>query len=231
MPGVALLGTLNGYTQFVIGLVAIWTILCTGLNLLFGLTGLVSLGQVGFFAIGAYAHAIALQSGLGFWLALPLATAVSAAAGGLLAIPAVRMAGPFLAMVTIAFAFIVEHLVIEWRSLTGGQNGLMGFDGPSLAGFAFGEREVIMLSIVLAGALLLAYRRISVSGWGTAMSALRDQEIAAAALGFNPFLTKLAAFAIAAAPPGWPEGFSPRSCSSSRPATSCCRNPSCFFSP
>ena len=59
----ALLGVVNGYMQFVFGLVAIWTILCTGLNVLFGLTGLVSLGQVGFFAVGAYAHAILSQAG------------------------------------------------------------------------------------------------------------------------------------------------------------------------
>ncbi|MBY6006380.1 ATP-binding cassette domain-containing protein [Salipiger bermudensis] len=198
----ALLNVVGGYTLFVIGLVAIWTILGTGLNLLFGLTGLVSLGQVGFLAIGAYAHAIALQAGLSFWLALPLATAVSAAVGCLLAVPAVRMAGPFLAMVTIAFAFIIEHLVIEWRGLTGGQNGLMGFDAPSIGGIAFGEKELVMLAIVLAGALLLAYRRVAVSGWGMAMVALRDQEIAAGALGFNPFRTKLAAFAVAAAAAG-----------------------------
>ncbi|SDI50920.1 branched-chain amino acid ABC transporter ATP-binding protein/permease [Alloyangia pacifica] len=196
------LGLVGGYTQFVFGLVAIWTILCTGLNVLFGLTGLVSLGQVGFFAIGAYAHAILMQAGLSFWLALPLGTLIAAAVGCLLAVPAVRMAGPFLAMVTIAFAFIVEHLAIEWRGLTGGQNGLMGFDAPSLLGTTFGERELVMLAIVLAGILLLGYRRLTASGWGMGMAALRDQEIAASSLGFNPFLTKLSAFAIAAGTAG-----------------------------
>lgn len=163
------LGFVGGYTQFVLGLVAIWTILCVGLNLLFGLTGLISLGQVGFLAIGAYAHAILAKAGLGFWLALPLTTLVTAGVGALLAVPAVRMAGPFLAMVTIAFAFIVEHLAIEWRSLTGGQNGLMGFDMPALPGLPFGERELVVLTIVLAAGALLAYRRLSDSGWGTAM--------------------------------------------------------------
>ncbi|SNS50673.1 ATP-binding cassette domain-containing protein [Tropicimonas sediminicola] len=196
------LGVIGGYTQFVIGLVAIWTILCVGLNALYGLTGLVSLGQVGFFAIGAYAHAILMQAGLSFWLALPLATALSAGVGALLAVPAVRMAGPFLAMVTIAFAFIVEHVAIEWRSLTGGQNGLMGFDMPGLLGLSFGERELVILSIVLAGAALLAYRALSDSGWGMAMAALRDQEVAAGSLGFDPFITKLTAFAIAAGTAG-----------------------------
>ncbi|GGG84280.1 ABC transporter ATP-binding protein [Salipiger pallidus] len=200
--GLALLGGVGGYMQFVIGLVAVWTILCTGLNLLFGLTGLVSLGQVGFLAIGAYAHAIAVQAGLGFWAGLVIATVVSAATGCLLAVPAVRMAGPFLAMVTIAFAFIIEHLVIEWRGVTGGQNGLMGFDAPNLAGITFGETEIVMLAIVLAGGLLLAYRRVTASGLGMAMVALRDQDIAASSLGYNPFLTKLVAFAVAAGTAG-----------------------------
>ncbi|QIE43126.1 branched-chain amino acid ABC transporter ATP-binding protein/permease [Meridianimarinicoccus aquatilis] len=199
---VLLLGLTDGYTQFVLGMVAIWTILCVGLNVLFGLTGLVSLGQVGFFAIGAYASAIGLQAGLGFTLALPLAALVAGAVGCLLAIPAVRMAGPFLAMVTIAFAFIVEHLAIEWRGLTGGQNGLMGFPAPGLFGFPLGEKGLIIFAIVLAGAMLLAYRRFASSGWGTAMAALRDSDVAAASLGYNPFGTKLAAFAIAAGAAG-----------------------------
>lgn len=196
------LGLIGGYTQFVIGLVAIWTILCVGLNVLYGLTGLVSLGQVGFFAIGAYGHAILMQAGLSFWLALPMATGITAGVGALLAIPAVRMAGPFLAMVTIAFAFIVEHLAIEWRSFTGGQNGLMGFDMPGLFGLSFGERELVFLTIVIAGAALLAYRHLADSGWGMAMAALRDQEVAAGSLGFDPFVTKLTAFAIAAGAAG-----------------------------
>ncbi|WP_238369828.1 branched-chain amino acid ABC transporter ATP-binding protein/permease [Heliomarina baculiformis] len=198
----AFLGVVNGYMQFVFGLVAIWTILCTGLNVLFGLTGLVSLGQVGFFAVGAYAHAILSQAGVSFWLSLPAGALVAAAVGCVLAIPAVRMAGPFLAMVTIAFAFIVEHLAIEWRALTGGQNGLFGFDQPAIFGYVFTEADLIRLAIVLAALGLLAYRRLSVSGWGIAMAALRDQEVSAGSLGYDPFLTKLAAFAIAAGAAG-----------------------------
>ncbi|GGE27921.1 ABC transporter ATP-binding protein [Primorskyibacter flagellatus] len=198
----AALGLLNGYMQFVFGLVAVWTILCTGLNVYYGLTGLVSLGQVGFFAAGAYAHAILIQSGVSFWLALPAGAVVAALIGCVLAIPAVRMGGPFLAMVTIAFAFIIEHLAIEWRTLTGGQNGLFGFTQPRLLGHGFTEPNLVSLSIILAAAGLLAYRRLAVSGWGIAMAALRDQEISAGSLGYDPIRTKLAAFAIAAGAAG-----------------------------
>ncbi|HSG54962.1 MAG TPA: ATP-binding cassette domain-containing protein [Paracoccaceae bacterium] len=200
--GLFLLATSGGYTQFILGMAAIWTILCVGLNVLYGLTGLVSLGQVGFFAIGAYANAILMQAGVSFWLALPIATAITAAVGCLLAVPAVRMAGPFLAMVTIAFAFIVEHIAIEWRSLTGGQNGLMGFPMPAIAGYTFGERDLIVLAMLLAAAMLLAYRRFAQSGWGLAMTALREADVAAASLGYDPIRTKLTAFAVAAGAAG-----------------------------
>ncbi|WP_298984690.1 ATP-binding cassette domain-containing protein [uncultured Roseibium sp.] len=199
LAGTAAALAAGGYTQFVIGLVALTTILGAGLNVLYGLTGLVSLGQVGFFAIGAYASGIATLSGLSFWVALPLSAGIAGVAGGLLAVPAVRMAGPFLAMVTIAFAFIVEHGAVEWRSLTGGQNGLMGFPMPAIGGYLFSERDLVLLSVVLAGLSLYLFRRLADSGWGMAMTGMRDAEIAASSLGYRPFVIKSAAFVIAAA--------------------------------
>ncbi|WP_348541218.1 ATP-binding cassette domain-containing protein [Thalassospira sp. A3_1] len=192
----------GGYTQFIIGLVAMTVILTVGLNVLYGLTGLVSLGQVGFFAIGAYASAILMLAGLNFWVSLLAATIIAGIAGCLLAISAVRMAGPFLAMVTIAFAFIVEHGAIEWRDLTGGQNGLMGFPMPQIGSYVFSERDLVMLCVLLGGIALLAFRRLAVSGWGMAMTSMRDAEIAASSLGYNAFVVKASGFAIAAAMAG-----------------------------
>lgn len=202
LGGVAVTFQVGGYTQFVIGLVALTTILGVGLNVLYGLTGLVSLGQVGFFAIGAYAVGVATLNGMSFWLALPLAGLIAGVAGALLAVPAVRMAGPFLAMVTIAFAFIVEHGAVEWRSLTGGQNGLMGFPMPELFGYMFSERDLVLLGVVLAGLSLYLYRRLADSGWGMAMTGIRDAEVAASSLGYRPFVVKALSFAIAAAMAG-----------------------------
>lgn len=198
LAGLAAALTVGGYTRFVIGLVALTTILGVGLNVLYGLTGLVSLGQVGFFAIGAYACGILTLNGFSFWLALPLAGLVAGVAGSLLAVPAVRMAGPFLAMVTIAFGFIVEHGAVEWRSLTGGQNGLMGFPMPSFFGYVFSEVDLVMTAIVLAGLALYLYRRLADSGWGMAMTGIRDAEIAATSLGYRPFVVKSLSFAVAA---------------------------------
>ena len=202
ISGVATVLVTGGYTQFIIGLVAITTILCVGLNVLYGLTGLVSLGQVGFFAIGAYVAGVALLSGVSFWLALVLAGLLAGVAGALLAVPAVRMAGPFLAMVTIAFAFIVEHGAVEWRSVTGGQNGLMGFSMPQLGGWVFTETELVALSVLIAAMCLYLFRRLSDSSWGMAMTAIRDAEIAASSIGYRAFYIKAIAFAIAATTAG-----------------------------
>lgn len=189
----------GGYIQFILGLVALTTLVGIGLNILYGLTGLVSLGQIAFFSIGAYAAAILTINGLSFWLAVPIAVLMAALSGALLAIPAARMAGPFLAMTTIAFAFIVEHIAIEWESLTGGQNGLIGVPMPIFAGLQFAERELVLLCVGLTGLGLLAYRRLAASGLGLAMMAIRDTEIAASALGYHPFKVKLIAFVLAAA--------------------------------
>ncbi|WP_024513937.1 branched-chain amino acid ABC transporter ATP-binding protein/permease [Bradyrhizobium sp. Tv2a-2] len=189
----------ESYTQFVLALVALTTIVGVGLNVLLGLSGQVSLGHVGFYAIGAYVSAILLGKGISFWLALPLAGALAGCIGILLALPALRVAGPYLAMITIAFAFIVQHGTIEWKSLTGGQNGLMGFAAPSFIGLPFAERESAILSVLLAAASLFLFRRLSLSGWGRAMVAVRDSETAARSIGLNPVAIKTASFAISAA--------------------------------
>ena len=106
---------------------ALTAIVGIGLNVLLGLTGQVSFGHVGFYAIGAYAVAILTTAAkLSFWLALPIAALLATLTGALLALPALRVRGPYLAMVTIAFGFIVEQVAVEWSGVTGGQNGIMG---------------------------------------------------------------------------------------------------------
>ena len=123
----------DGYQLFVISLVGLTAIVGIGLNVLLGLTGQISLGHVAFYAIGAYTVGIlTTRTALGFWLALPLATLIAGVAGGLLAIPALRVRGPYLAMVTIAFGFVVEQGAAEWSELTGGWNGISGIPAPRL---------------------------------------------------------------------------------------------------
>ena len=190
--------TSEGYTPFVLALVALTATVGIGLNILVGLTGQISLGHVGFYAIGAYTVAILTLNGVSFWIALPLAGAVAGIVGFVLALPALRVTGPYLAMLTIAFAFIVQHGTIEWRALTGGANGLMGIAPPSLGPLTFSEREMAMLAVALAGLSLYVFHRLAHSGWGMAMVAVRDAEVAASAIGINPVIVKTAAFALSA---------------------------------
>jgi branched-chain amino acid transport system ATP-binding protein/branched-chain amino acid transport system permease protein len=197
--GVALVFVSEGYTHFILALVALTAIVGVGLNVLLGLTGQVSLGHVGFYAIGAYAAAILTLNGVSFWLALPAAAALAGLVGALLGLPALRVSGPYLAMVTIAFAFIVQHGTVEWKGLTGGQNGLMGLVPPAIGGFAFAEREMALLAILLAGLSLGLFARLAGSAWGKAMVAVRESETAARSVGLNPVVVKTAAFAISAA--------------------------------
>src|SRR5207237_8999323 len=123
-----------------------------GLNVRLGLTGQVSFGHVGFYALGAYAVAVlTVAAKRNFWLALPVAAPLAGAIGALLALPALRVRGPYLAMVTIAFGFVIENLAVEWRSVTGGQNGIMGAPPPALGAIAFGRRRGTLGPRGLAG--------------------------------------------------------------------------------
>jgi ABC-type branched-subunit amino acid transport system ATPase component/ABC-type branched-subunit amino acid transport system permease subunit len=188
----------EGYAPFVLAMVALTAIVGVGLNILVGLTGQISLGHVGFYAIGAYTVAILTLKGISFWIALPLAGLIAGAIGLLLSLPALRVTGPYLAMVTIAFAFIVQHLSIEWRVLTGGSNGLMGLPPPAIGNTVFTEREIALLTVAVAGASMLLFYRLAGSAWGKAMVAVRDAEVAARSIGLNPVSVKAAAFMLSA---------------------------------
>ena len=190
---------LNSYYVFVIATIALTAIVGIGLNVLLGLTGQVSFGHVGFYAIGAYAVAI-LTSGMGwsFWLAWPVAALIAGAFGVLLALPALRVKGPYLAMITIAFSFIVQHATVEMRGLTGGQNGIMGIAAPSLGAGLGGERVVALLALATAALLFAAFAWLSRGTWGAAMRAVKDSETAAESIGLNPLVIKTVAFAVSA---------------------------------
>src|SRR5262245_40141821 len=188
----------DGYTPFVLALVALSTIVGVGLNILVGLAGQISIGHIGFYAIGAYTVAVLSLGGSDFWLALACAGVLAGVIGAVLALPAMRVSGPYLAMMTIAFAFIVQHTAIEWRQLTGGQNGLMNIAQPVAFGLA-GERSLGAIASVLAGLSLYFFHRLALSSWGMAMVAVRDSEIAARAIGLSPVLVKTLAFALSAA--------------------------------
>jgi ABC-type branched-subunit amino acid transport system ATPase component/ABC-type branched-subunit amino acid transport system permease subunit len=189
----------NGYQIYIIALVGLTAIVGIGLNVLLGLSGQISLGHVAFYAIGAYTLGIlTTRAGWSFWPALPVAGLVAGCAGIFLAIPALRVRGPYLAMVTIAFGFVVEQGAAEWAALTGGWNGLMGIELPQAFGFEFSEREVAFFVLALTVLALLFYARLSESPWGHAMRAVRDSETASQSIGLDPTLLRTIAFAVSA---------------------------------
>jgi branched-chain amino acid transport system ATP-binding protein len=196
--GIILAGMAKGYMLLVLSLIAMTATVGVGLNVLLGLTGQVSFGHVGFYALGAYTTGILALKGVSFWIAFPLAGLIGGAIGFLLALPALRVKGPYLAMVTIAFAFIIEHGAVEWRDLTGGANGLMGIMPPALGRISFGEREMAMLAVLLAGLAFALYHRLDKSAWGLGMRAVRDAETAAQSLGLDPVKIKVVAFTLSA---------------------------------
>ena len=189
--------TLDSYSLLVFTLCALAAVVGVGLNVLIGLSGQISFGHIAFYAIGAYVSALMTLAGLPLWLAVPAAGVVAGGVGALLAIPALRVTGPYLAMITIAFSFVVHHSLIEWRDVTGGSNGLMGIPLPAFASMDPSVLLALIATALMIGALAF-YQRVHHSGWGKAMRAVKASEIAARSLGFNPVVSKTLAFALSA---------------------------------
>ncbi|MBI5129013.1 MAG: high-affinity branched-chain amino acid ABC transporter permease LivM [Rhodopseudomonas palustris] len=199
-------------------LVLTYVMLGWGLNIVVGLAGLLDLGYVAFYAVGAYSYALlATNFGLSFWICLPLAGILAAFWGVLLGFPVLRLRGDYLAIVTLAFGEIIRLVIINWQSLTGGPNGISGIPRPTLFGiplvagenglaaklgiaFSPSQRLVFLFYLILALALLtnwatIRLRRLPI---GRAWEALREDEVACRALGINTTTTKLTAFATGA---------------------------------
>jgi branched-chain amino acid transport system ATP-binding protein len=186
-----------GYYGYLLGTLATTALVGIGLNVLLGLAGEISLGQGGFLALGAYAIGIlTTKVGLNFWEALPLAVLLVAAISAALSIPALRVTGPYLAMVTIAFGFIVESVSIEWRGLTGGASGLSGIPAP------FGTGGTALLACGFCAVALVAFQFFARSPLGLAMQATASAPAAAHSIGINPLPVRTVAFVVAAATAG-----------------------------
>jgi branched-chain amino acid transport system permease protein len=189
-----------GYLVFIVILMAANVIVAIGLNLLVGSTGLISLGHAGFVAIGAYASGL-LMARLDFpWVAAWVgAAAISAGAGFLVGLPALRLAGPYLAIATLGFGIAVYQVLINWTALSGGRTGL---PVRQLSLGIAGLTPTQQLYYVAAGAAVflawVAYN-LSRSHIGRALTAIRDSDIAAEVAGVNLMWYKTLAFAISAA--------------------------------
>jgi len=203
-------------------LILTYVMLGWGLNIVVGLAGLLDLGYVAFYAVGAYAYALlSTQHGLGFWTVLPLAGMMAALFGIMLGFPVLRLRGDYLAIVTLGFGEIIRLVLLNWFDLTNGPAGIGSIPGPTLFGAVFaetpppgkqtvsemlgiafdGNHRLIFLYYIILGLALVTnlftqrMRRLPV---GRAWEALREDETACQALGINPTNTKLTAFAIGA---------------------------------
>jgi branched-chain amino acid transport system permease protein len=198
--------------------ILIYVMLGWGLNIVVGLAGLLDLGYVAFYAVGAYAYALlAKEFGFSFWILLPLAGVMSSFWGILLGFPVLRLRGDYLAIVTLAFGEIIRIVLVNWVDLTNGYAGISGIPRPSFFGIPFNAdddgfaatfglafspiyRTIFLYYLILALAFLTAFvtvrlRRLPV---GRAWEALREDEIACRSLGINTTNTKLTAFGMGA---------------------------------
>ena len=192
--------TANTYYLYLAMTIGIFVVVCAGLNVLAGLAGQISLGHAGLYAIGAYTAALgATRLGLGVWTALPLAVAVTAAVGAGVALAALRLSGPYLAMVTIAFGIIVEGGLVEWVALTGGPGGIFDIPKPRLLGAPLPLARYYWLVAAAAALALLLTRALARSAWGRALVAVKTSELAAESLGLSAYRVRTTAFTLSAA--------------------------------
>ena len=198
--------------------ILIYVMLGWGLNIVVGLAGLLDLGYVAFYAVGAYSYALLAKTfGLSFWILLPLAGVLSSFWGILLGFPVLRLRGDYLAIVTLAFGEIIRLILINWVALTNGYAGIISIPRPTFFGIPFNAnddgfaaqfglpfsplyRVIFLYYLILALALLTCFvtvrlRRLPI---GRAWEALREDEIACRSLGINTTNTKLTAFAMGA---------------------------------
>ena len=220
--------------------ILIYVMLGWGLNIVVGLAGLLDLGYVAFYAVGAYSYALLAKTfGLSFWILLPLAGCLAAFWGILLGFPVLRLRGDYLAIVTLAFGEIIRLVLINWVPVTNGYAGITSVPRPTFFGIPFNAEETgfaarfglefspiyrtIFLYYVILGArapdraITVRLRHLPI---GRAWEALREDEIACRSLGINTTNTKLTAFAMGAMFAGFAGSFFAARRDSSRPRAS-----------
>ncbi|MEZ5809383.1 MAG: high-affinity branched-chain amino acid ABC transporter permease LivM [Zhengella sp.] len=199
-------------------LIMTYIMLGWGLNIVVGLAGLLDLGYVAFYAVGAYSFALLAQYfDFGFWMALPLAGLLAAFWGLILGFPVLRLRGDYLAIVTLAFGEIIRVVLLNWYQFTGGPDGISGIPKPTLFGLEFKRGEggfadffgiaydpiqrfiflyyIIFILAIITNLVTMRMRKMPI---GRAWEALREDEIACRSLGINTTNTKLTAFALGA---------------------------------
>jgi len=174
-------------------LICIYSILTVSLNWAVGFTGLLNLGHVGFFGIGAYASALFAMNGVPIWLSLILGALFAGVSGLLLALPTTRLKGDYLALATLGFAFIMGSVARNWTGLTRGALGI-----PGIPKIVHGNYAFLLVVFIIAVITYLIFWKLSRSRFGKTCEAVRDDELAAKMLGKDTFLHKILALGISA---------------------------------
>ena len=188
----------NPYYVHLVETILIYAILLFGLDIVVGYTGQVSLGHAGLFGIGAYvAGTLFFHLGMPFWVTVPAAILITSVFGGMLALPALKVIGPYLAMVTLAFGTIIQILINEMSFLTEGPVGIK-IPKPSFFGHVLSEHEYYWVVAVLMLVSMLVVHRILKSHLGRAFEALRDSPVACDCMGVSVYRYKVYAFVISA---------------------------------
>jgi len=188
--------------------VLVYVCLGLGLNVVVGMAGLLDLGYIAFYGVGAYTYALlSVHYGLSFWLCLPIAGTFSAIAGCIIGYPTLRMRGDYLAIVTLGFGEIVRIVLNNWMSLTNGPNGILGVKPPGTYWWSDGKIDHIWLGsleqfyyviLALAVCTVIAVYRLNNSRIGRAFEAVREDQTAAELMGVNTLRIKLLAYALGA---------------------------------
>lgn len=187
------------YYMNVLNLAGIFTILTYSLNLIHGYLGLISIGQAGFFALGAYiSTGLNMGLHLGYIPSLVAGGMAAAAAGVLIGFPAARVGGHYFVLVSLGFGEIVRLIILNWKQVTHGTNGINGIPSPTIGPWVFASRfsfyYLILCFVVLA---VLATRSLRRSKYGRSMLALKSAELAACVMGVNPLTNKVINLAMA----------------------------------
>jgi branched-chain amino acid transport system permease protein len=193
----------SSYQTSIMTTALMYVVLGLGLNIVVGLAGLLDLGYVAFYAVGAYTYALLHQHfGIGFWTALPLGGLMAALFGILLGFPVLRLRGDYLAIVTLGFGEIIRLILENWNEFSSGPSGIANIPRPSFFGAELSLAEVtaymyyLMLALVIFTVFVVA--RLENSRIGRAWIALREDEVACQAMGIDKTRTKLTAFALGA---------------------------------
>jgi branched-chain amino acid transport system permease protein len=193
--------SLNNYYLDILTLTGIYIVLALGLNLIVGQAGLLNLGYVAFYAIGAYSYAILSTAyDLSFWPGLAVGALFSAGFAALLGLPILQLRGDYFAIVTLGLGEITHIILNNWDSLTGGPNGIAKIARPTVAVYTLQTTlDFYYLIIVLVAITVFAMHRLAFSRIGRAWVAIREDEIAAEAMGLDTYKLKLLAFVLGSA--------------------------------